>query len=63
MMMFNIISHILLFFVKGGDIMALATIWANEIIKGNVTFEDVPKKLKEKVKTVLENAGMPELAE
>lgn len=62
-MMFNIISHILLFFVKGGDIMALATIWANEIIKGNVTFEDVPKKLKEKVKTVLENAGMPELAE
>lgn len=61
--MFNIISHILLFFVKGGDIMALATIWANEIIKGNVTFEDVPKKLKEKVKTVLENAGMPELAE
>ena len=49
--------------MKGGDIMALATIWANEIIKGNVTFEDVPKKLKEKVKTVLENAGMPELAE
>ena len=63
MMMFNIISHILLFFMKGGNIMALATIWANEIIKGNVTFEDVPKKLKEKVKTVLENAGMPELAE
>lgn len=62
-MMFNIISHILLFFVKGGEIMALATIWANEIIKGNVTFEDVPKKLKPKVKTVLENAGMPELAE
>ena len=62
-MMFNIISHILLFFMKGGDIMALATIWANEIIKGNVTFEDVPKKLQEKVKTVLENAGMPELAE
>ena len=61
--MFDIISHILLFFMKGGDIMALATIWANEIIKGNVTFEDVPKKLKEKVKTVLENAGMPELAE
>ena len=63
MMMFNIISHILLFFMKGGDIMALATIWANEIIKGNVTFEDVPKKLKSKVKTILENAGMPELAE
>ena len=63
MMMFNIISHILLFFVKGGDIMSLSTIWANEIIKGNVTFEDVPKKLKPKVKTVLENAGMPELAE
>ena len=61
--MFNIISHILLFFMKGGDIMALATIWANEIIKGNVTFEDVPKKLKSKVKTILENAGMPELAE
>ena len=62
-MMFNIISHILLFFMYGGDIMALATIWANEIIKGNVTFEDVPKKRKPKVKTVLENAGMPELAE
>ena len=43
--------------------MAVATIWANEIMLSNVTFNDVPKKLKPKVKTVLENAGFPELAE
>ena len=63
MMMFNIISHILLFFMKGGENIEVETIWANEIMLGNVTFNDVPKKLKPKVKTVLENAGFPELAE
>lgn len=50
-------------FGKWGEIMAVATLWANEILHGNATYAQVPRLLKDKVKTVLTNAGYGHLAE
>lgn len=47
-------------FGKGGEDM-MAMLWAQEIMCGNKTFDQVPKLLKEKVKVILVNAGMEEL--
>lgn len=41
----------------------MAIIYATLIIKGKKTFADVPDKLKEQVKDVLESLECPELAE
>jgi len=49
-------------FGKWGDIMAVATLWANEILNENATFAQVPRLLKDKVKTILTNAGFGHLA-
>ena len=40
----------------------LAMLFAIKIVKGERTFKDVPRLLKEKVKAELENMGMVELA-
>ena len=50
----------IILFGKGGEIM-MAMLWAQEIMCGNKTFDQVPRLLKEKVKTILINAGMEEL--
>lgn len=41
----------------------MAVIYANLIIEGYRTFASVPKILKAKVKAILEQLGLPELAE
>ena len=46
-----------LLFGKGGEDM-MAMLWAQEIMCGNKTYNQL---LKEKVKTILVNAGMEEL--
>lgn len=57
-------SKLLLFilFGKEGTVM-MAMLWAQKIMLGKKTFADVPVKLKEQVKEVLEESGCPELAE
>ena len=50
----------IILFGKGGEIM-MAMLWAQEIMCGNKTFDQVPRLLKEKVKVILINAGMEEL--
>ena len=50
----------IILFGKGGEYM-MAMLWAQEIMCGNKTFDQVPRLLKEKVKTILINAGMEEL--
>lgn len=37
--------------------MALAMLWASRIMSGKNTYDEVPKGLKTKVKTILEDAG------
>lgn len=40
----------------------MATVYANLIIKGKKTINEVPEKLIEEVKTLLAEKGFPELA-
>lgn len=47
---------------KGGETM-MAMFFAQRVILGKTEFKDVPAKLKTKVKELLVDAGLPELAE
>ena len=58
--MFNLVSRIL--FGKEGETM-MAMLWAQQIMLGKKTFAEVPRLLKAKVKEILEDSGMGELAE
>lgn len=46
----------------GGEIM-MAMFFAQRVILGKTTFADVPEKLKAQVRELLEDAGLPELAQ
>lgn len=46
---------------KGGDIM-MAYFFAQRVILGKLTFADVPSKLKDQVREILLESGLPELA-
>ena len=41
----------------------MAMLWAQQILLGKVTFADVPRLLKDKVRTLLIDSGMEELVE
>ncbi|WP_312373023.1 hypothetical protein [Lachnoclostridium sp.] len=41
--------------------MALATLWANDVINGQELYSDVPNGLKEKVKEILKEKGCNDL--
>lgn len=57
-LLFKIIYYIL----KGDDLM-MAMLFAQKIILGKLTFNDVPARLKEQVKEVLIESGCEELIE
>ena len=40
----------------------MAMLWAQQIMLGKRTFDEVPRLLKEKVRELLEDSGMGELA-
>ena len=48
-------------FGKGGEEM-MAMLWAQQIMLGKKTFAQVPRLLKDKVREILEDSGVPELA-
>lgn len=52
---------IILNLLFGGDTMNVAILWANEIMNENVTYAQVPRGLKAKVKEILINAGCEDL--
>lgn len=56
--MYNII--IFLMGKEGADMMAM--LWAQQIMLGKKTYDQVPRLLKSKVKELLEDSGMGELA-
>lgn len=56
--MVKLISSIL--FGEEGVIM-MAMLWAQKIILGKKTYEDIPRLLKEQVKEILVESGMEEL--
>lgn len=41
----------------------MAMLWAQQIMLGKKTFEQVPRLLKDKVKEILEDSGMGDLAD
>lgn len=41
----------------------MAMLWAQQIMLGKKTFEQVPRMLKDKVKEILEDSGMGDLAD
>ena len=47
--------------ISGGKEM-MAMLWAQQIMLGKKTYEQVPRLLKDKVKEILEDSGMGELA-
>lgn len=47
-------------FGKEGEIM-MAMLWAQQIMLGKKTFDQVPRLLKEQVKEILVDSGMEEL--
>lgn len=56
----RIILYILLQNDGGKEMMAM--LWAQQIMLGKKTFEQVPRLLKDKVKEILEDSGMGDLA-
>lgn len=59
MKLFN--NFIILLQNDGGKEM-MAMLWAQQIMLGKKTYAEVPRLLKEKVKEILEDSGMGELA-
>ena len=59
----DLIANIMVFFMRkdGKDMMAM--LWAQQIMLGKKTYEQVPRLLKEKVKEILADSGMEELIE
>lgn len=41
--------------------MKIAELWANQVIKRNKTFDEVPRLLKDKVKEILIDSGCEDL--
>ena len=56
----NFFNWIKLFF-EGGEVM-MAMFFAQRVILEKTAFKDVPKTLKEQVKTILEESGLGYLA-
>lgn len=60
--MVTLLTNILTFIIgkEGKEMMAM--LWAQQIMMGKKMYGQVPRLLKEKVKEILEDSGMAELA-
>lgn len=54
--------RLLLFMMDKGGYLMMAMFFAQRVILGKTTFAEVPPKLKDKVRELLEESGLPELA-
>ena len=61
--MVTLLTYLIIFFQgkEGKEMMAM--LWAQQIMLGKKTYEQVPRLLKEKVKEILADSGMEELIE
>ena len=60
--MIDLITNLLILLQNNGGKEMMAMLWAQQIMLGKKTYEQVPRILKDKVKEVLEDSGMGELA-
>ena len=60
--MVTILTCIILFFTRKEGKEMMAMLWAQQIMLGKKTYAQVPRLLKDKVKEILIDSGMEELA-
>lgn len=60
--MVTLLTNIFILMQNAGGKEMMAMLWAQQIILGKKTYGQVPRLLKEKVKEILEDSGMAELA-
>lgn len=60
--MVTLLTNIFILMQNAGGKEMMAMLWAQQIMMGKKTYGQVPRLLKEKVKEILEDSGMSELA-
>lgn len=59
--MVTILTNLFILLQNSGGKEMMAMLWAQQIMLGKKTYEQVPRLLKDKVKEILEDSGMGEL--
>lgn len=60
--MMRLLSNFIILLQNDGRKEMMAMLWAQQIMLGKKTYAEVPRLLKAKVKEILEDSGMGELA-
>ena len=60
--MMKLLNNFIILLQKDGGKEMMAMLWAQQIMLGKKTYAEVPRLLKAKVKEILEDSGMGELA-
>lgn len=60
--MVTLLTNLFILLQNNGGKEMMAMLWAQQIMLGKKTYGQVPRLLKDKVKEVLEDSGMGELA-
>ena len=58
----KLLSNFIILLQNDGGKEMIAMLWAQQIMLGKKTYAEVPRLLKAKVKEILEDSGMGELA-
>ena len=59
--MVTLLTNLFIMLQNNGGKEMMAMLWAQQIMLGKKTYEQVPRLLKDKVKEILEDFGMGEL--
>lgn len=60
--MMKLLNNLIILLQNDGVKEMIAMLWAQQIMLGKKTYAEVPRLLKAKVKEILEDSGMGELA-
>ena len=60
--MMQLLNNFIILLQNDGGKEMMAMLWAQQIMLGKKTYAEVPRLLKAKVKEILEDSGMGELA-
>lgn len=60
--MMKLLNNFIILLQNDGGKEMMAMLWAQQIMPGKKTYAEVPRLLKVKVKEILEDSGMGELA-
>lgn len=60
--MMRLLSNFIILLQNDGGKEMMAMLWAQQIMLGKKTYAQIPRLLKDKVKEILEDSGMGELA-